>query len=60
MAYPTAGVRRASGGPPNEELTKRGDLGGRASTDQLVPWTRRGDPICRLCPLGVPTEAMAH
>ena len=28
---------------------------GRASTDQLVPWTRRGGPIRRLCALGVPT-----
>ena len=33
---------------------------GEASTCSLVPWTRRGDPTQRLCPLGVPTEAMAH
>src|SRR5687767_13153362 len=32
---------------------------GRASIRNLVPRTRRGVPTRRLCPLGVPREALA-
>jgi hypothetical protein len=52
--------RRGRQGFMEFRQTRSRKVRGRASIRQLVPWTRRGDPRCRLCPLGVPTEAMAQ